>query len=374
MRNRTNFHFTPAQGSLVYAPQQPAAAPPRVDIVNYDRLLMLLFFVVIPLLWIVSLMLSGFLWLFFLAILGTIALLWMKKGFTARGRLSMTALYAIFAVISLSTLLQGSGPTMPASRATMAPLPDNITQGSAVQLTNTQAPALNPALSDEDEDTEQEFTAPSSGGRGGNSEAEQVLKNFLENWKNGLVADMVPLTAPSWQQKANRMHNGAEAALYAQISGKKLVSYSLMSEPTGTDNDSSRAITVECKLIQKDEPRTIKYQALILKEDNKWLVDPYSLMSGTRTDLVTPGPGEVGSAGSMVTEQPTPTPKPTAKPKSNLKLYYNAKGGEFYHLEAKCSSVNKKFFPLKSFTYGNIGKSPQKNLNPCATCKAPDRP
>ncbi|MCL2811361.1 MAG: hypothetical protein FWD25_05670 [Clostridia bacterium] len=375
IRNRTNFHFTPAQGSLVYAPQQPAAAPRSTDIVNYDRLLMLLFFIVIPFLWIISLMLTGFLWLVFLGILGTVSLLWLKKGFTARGRLSMTALYAVFAVVVLTSLLQGSsGPSVSSPRSTMPPIQAGVQENApAPTPANIQAAAIGSSLAIEAEGggAEPGDIMPSMASRSANTACQQVLTQFLEYWRGGMVADMVPLTAHSWQTKANYIHNGAEQSLYAQISGRRLVSYE-MGEPTGTENNTSRSITVTCNLIQKDEPRIVTFQALILNENGEWLVDPNSLMNGTRVDVATPAPGEAMVAAA--TEQPTPTPKPTAKPKSNLKLYYNARGGEFYHLEAKCKSVNPKFFPLKSFTYGNINRSPQRNLSPCTTCNAPSRP
>jgi hypothetical protein len=171
-----------------------------------------------------------------------------------------------------------------------------------------------------------------------------------------------------FRSKANFLQNGAEQSLYAQISGKKLDSYILEGEPTGTDNDTSRTISVLCDVIVKDEHRQIRYHALVLQENGEWLVDPSSL-SGTRVDVATPIPGEAEPAVT-----PAPTPKPTPKPKSNLKLYYNPKGGECYHKDSKCPAVNKKYFPLKSFTYGNIGKSPQNNLRPCDTCNPPDRP
>ncbi|MCL2544390.1 MAG: hypothetical protein FWE77_00575 [Clostridia bacterium] len=385
MRNRTNFHFTPAQGSVVYAPQQAAAPLRSTDIINYDRLLMLLFFAAIPFLGIVSMLSRGFLQslfltLLFLSILGTVSLLWLKKGFTARGRLSMTTLYAVFAVIALTSLLQGGSSAgaggFAASGPTLAPISMNSLQ-SNTELSglfsgapDTSAPIMAPGIADREEERNAPVLA-----RSGDSACEQVLVQFLEYWKGGMVTDMVPLTAHSWRQKANFLQNGAEQSLYAQISGKKLDSYTLEGEPTGTDNDTSRTISVLCNVIQKEEPRLIRYQALILHENGQWLVDPNSLMNGTRVDTATPGPGEAGSGSvTAATPQPTPTPKPTPKPKSNLKLYYNPQGGQYYHVDAKCSAVNTKKYTLKSFTYGNIGRSPQRNLSPCGTCKAPDRP
>jgi len=364
MRSRTNYHFAPAQGNVVYAPQQ-AAPPMPADIVNYDRLLMLLFFAVIPFLWVVSLMLSGFLWLVFLAILGTLALLWLKRGFTARGRMSMTGIYAVFAVLAITALLQG-GPAgagnFPSGNHTMQPI-------SEAAPTPAAPPAITPQAD------RQPDAMPGMLMQGGNSEAEQVLRQFLEGWKTGMVTDMVPLTAFTWRQKANVTPNGAEQSLYALISGGKLESYVFEGDLTGTENDTSRTIHLVCQMTTRGELRTVRYQALLLNENAQWLVDPSSLMGGTTVGTPTPGPGEVGYAGSAptATSRPTPTPRPTARPRSNLKLYYNSQGGQFYHVQARCTAVNSRYFPLKSFTYGNINRAPQRDLSPCPTCNAPGR-
>ena len=59
---------------------------------------------------------------------------------------------------------------------------------------------------------------------------------------------------------------------------------------------------------------------------------------------------------------------------SNTILYYNPKGGEYYHLDAFCKTVNAKYAPLQGqFTYAEINSDAYKKLKPCNVCGAPLR-
>ena len=61
-------------------------------------------------------------------------------------------------------------------------------------------------------------------------------------------------------------------------------------------------------------------------------------------------------------------------PYDQTQLYYNAVGGSRYHTTPNCSSVNKRYWPLAPFKYGEITLSPYNELTPCQTCDAPARP
>ncbi|MCL2812248.1 MAG: hypothetical protein FWD25_10245 [Clostridia bacterium] len=118
--------------------------------------------------------------------------------------------------------------------------------------------------------------------------AEKALIQFLEGWRAGAIADMVPLTSHFWRQKANFLANGAEQTLYAQISGKKLNSYALEGGHVNSIYiTNSLTLTVLCDLSIRDEQRLLRYNVLMLYEDGEWLVDPSSLMSGARIDVDT---------------------------------------------------------------------------------------
>ncbi len=363
MRTRSSFHFAPAQGNASYALQPPQPPQPK-DIINYDRLLMLLLFVVVPFFWVLSWFspLRGMLWLVFLTILGSIALMWLKRGFTPRGRMSMTAIFSLCAILALTGVLgnaangqvTGNNHTVPPILLSTTPTPVALSAPQGISDSGDSSGAGDDATGSR---------------RTGSSQCEQVLSQYLDYWKDGKATEMVNLTSHTWREKANHLTNGAEQALYSSINGKKLDSYTIEGEPTGTENNMSRTVSVLVDLIVKGEHKLVRYNALMLSENGEWLVDPNSLQSGMPVDTSTPAPESAGSAEQAATA----TPKATKKPSSKTKLYYNAKGGEYYHLDGECEKVAKKYLPLKSFKYGDLGKSPYNTLSPCPACGAPER-
>ncbi len=64
----------------------------------------------------------------------------------------------------------------------------------------------------------------------------------------------------------------------------------------------------------------------------------------------------------------------TNYPDDSLVLYYNQIGGNRYHLNQYCHSVNKRYHPLTAFTYGELTEEPYDELVPCQSCTPPERP
>ena len=60
-------------------------------------------------------------------------------------------------------------------------------------------------------------------------------------------------------------------------------------------------------------------------------------------------------------------------PEDSLILYYNPKGGRYYHADAYCPGVKSSYLPLTPFTYGELEDSPFKKLTPCGNCAPPRR-
>ena len=106
---------------------------------------------------------------------------------------------------------------------------------------------------------------------------------------------------------------------------------------------------------------------LMVKENGEWYVDPNSLATNDTVEA---------SEDPNATPTPTVVPRTTVTPKpdAGTTLYYNAKGGKFYHAEAECSSVDKRYLPLASFQYGQLTEDAFKSLEPCLRCNAPSRP
>ncbi|NLV59368.1 MAG: L,D-transpeptidase [Clostridiales bacterium] len=60
-------------------------------------------------------------------------------------------------------------------------------------------------------------------------------------------------------------------------------------------------------------------------------------------------------------------------PDPNTQLFYNTKGGQYYHAVEDCSGVRKSYLPLTGFLYSQMGEKPFSKLEPCPYC-VPVRP
>lgn len=60
-------------------------------------------------------------------------------------------------------------------------------------------------------------------------------------------------------------------------------------------------------------------------------------------------------------------------PDNALPLYYNPKGGKYYHIDEYCPGVKSKYLPLSPFTYGELNEAPYNKLKPCGNCAPPRR-
>lgn len=60
-------------------------------------------------------------------------------------------------------------------------------------------------------------------------------------------------------------------------------------------------------------------------------------------------------------------------PEDDTPLYYNPKGGTYYHAVADCASIKKKFLPLTAFTYGELEDGSFKKLKVCPYCQPSPR-
>ncbi len=49
-------------------------------------------------------------------------------------------------------------------------------------------------------------------------------------------------------------------------------------------------------------------------------------------------------------------------------VYYNSRGGKYYHTDAQCPSVSSEYFPLKAINKAQLTGGPFQNLLPCPYC------
>lgn len=64
---------------------------------------------------------------------------------------------------------------------------------------------------------------------------------------------------------------------------------------------------------------------------------------------------------------------PIPYPDQEMELYYNPKGGKYYHSVARCSSVKERFLPLTAFPYGELDEGDFAKLSPCPYCSPVSR-
>ena len=380
---RTSYASSPA-GSARALKQKPR---PRISKRVWNQRMLLIFFVILPVLGALAIFLQPMRWVFMVCALLAIALMWMLRAFLPPGRLILSAAYGLMVVFTLVTAL-GASPSSQRRTPSFAPTGAPIvtaepTPQFSVSTMGTNVPAdfyatpepyANPDADYTGGDAETEIeTLPAQADNGAyvsmyKSDAEIALENFMERWRRGIIADMVEYTAPSWRvaQQDTSSLNGAQQQLFWKFGQKPLVDWRQMSAPSGTEASGSRTITIQADINYGSEERTYEYEAITLYEEGGWYVDPNSLSSGILKEQATPTPDP------NITPTPTPEPTPTPTPGPKTKLYYNKDGGKRYHIDEGCSSVDKKYLPMASFNYSELGKHPA--LVPCPVCGAPDRP
>ena len=200
-------------------------------------------------------------------------------------------------------------------------------------------------------------TTPAPESKDGN--LRERLVTFFTYWSGNRQDEMLPLCAPSWQSK---QENPRTALFY--LLQNRVPTDCLIESVSGTEADTSRRVTITTHIDRHNgrNPEKFRMTVLMTKENNEWYIDPQSLQS--YETLETPDPNI------------TPTVAPTDTPAiySNTTLYYNSKGGEYYHYDPDCVNVSKKFKPMATFTYGELNNEPYSKLKPCNVCGAPLRP
>lgn len=376
--NRTSYHAAPAGSSRVLD-RKPKPKKSKREV---NQLMLIMFFMVLPVLGLLAIFFQPVRWLFMILVVIALGMMWMMHAFLFPGRMVVTAVYGLLLVFTLVSALgsrnendriakqqnlfaaMSAQPTTTPmfSYSTMGTnVPDSYYHNEEDPFANTQTVGLSGGSGDE---SGQDLGFSEAGANAyvatEKSGAEIALENFMEKWRRGIIADMVEYTAPSWQAA----QDSPSRQLFWKFAQKPLLEWRQLAAPTGTDASTARTVTVQADISYSGETRTYQYDAVLLFENEKWYVDPNSLSSGTLTTAApaTPDPN------ATPTPTPAPTPTPTVNPKT--KLYYNKDGGSYYHAEAECSLVGKKFLPMASFTYSDLSKSPYNKLKPCSNCGA----
>ncbi len=341
---------------------QPPAQPPgrknRLP-VNIDNWLKMLLYIVLPVTFVLCIALPSefniLRYLFMTVCTASIGMLWYRQSFSSSLRTGITIGYGLMCIIVIVVMLSGSNSDIiqggPNITAQPTPVITDEPSSAALSYAADQAPVTTPPAEAAPEDTE-------TGLR---------LTAFMDNWKVNRIEDMLNYVMPSWR---NAQADPA-AALFIIISNRTPLEY-VIESISGGSGDTSLSITMSATIDKNNGNDPVRYRFVILmdKEEGEWYVDPNSLSTNDiATAEATIAPDNIDAIFTLAPRM-TVTPVP---PDSTL-LYYNASGGKYYHADPECSSVNAKYLPMASFTYGELSTAPFSALQPCLKCNAPTRP
>ncbi len=282
---------------------------------------------------------------------GTAAVLWIKPLVAENKRLTYTVLALALSLLTAISFL----PFMQTADSTKDPSHASARSTPAIQNNQGGVPEI---PSDSGAKTQAAAAATPEPAIQDDSLMVRLV-SFFNFWNGNRQDEMLALCAPSWQAK----QENPRTALFGLLANRRPESCTPESI-SGTDADTTRRVTLTTTINRNNNKPAEKYRMTIVmvKENNEWYVDPNSLASYDTVE--TPDPNITA----------TPAPTPTAAVYSNTILYYNPKGGEYYHLDAFCKTVNAKYAPLQGqFTYAELNSDAYKKLKPCNVCGAPLR-
>lgn len=352
-----NGYQQPMYGYNQQAPQQPRKQPPRLD-----QIMWIVLCGVLPVIFVLGMIFSGAPWLkwvFIVLSALSVGFLWVRPVVSANTRLTFSAVYGALALVALVSALTGSAPRDTTSAA-----------GGTTALNGGTAQVTASGSVNQDDGLGTWVTDPSAAAvvtpepQLSASEAVAQMESFFYYWSVNNTENMVGLCAPSWVSSVDEPLK----ALFSIMANRTPVDYTT-EKITGTDNDTTRTVTVVATIDKGNgrDPAKYRLQVVMLKESGVWYVDPRSLTSQEAAE-------ETASAD---TDTATATPDAStasATTDPNTVLYYNPDGGTKYHLDSECKSTNSKYLPFKgTFKYSEINDDKYKDLSPCNVCGAPLR-
>ena len=359
------YQTPPQQQSVPFAPvaQQQAPQQPRAprEPLNADKLWTLFLFGLLPLLFIPCLFVTG-MWsfvryLFIGAVVIGLGAMWYRQMYTPTARLIVSMVYVALCIGSIAMQMQASADVRQTSTNFGAQNPA-VSQQQVASAGETQAAEPTPV-------PVQPTATPLP--VSGPSEAEKRLELFMNLWSVNNTTEMVQLVQPSWCSK----QENPSMALFMVLANRTPEDF-VIEDISGADTDNSRTVTMRATINKNNgkAPSVYRFMIMMVKEGEEWYVNPNSLATNdkqaTTTDENVVKTQSVGTA----TEAPRTTVTPA--PPASTTLYYNM-GGNYYHMDPNCPSVNADNLPFdSSFSYSELkDMKSTTNLLPCLKCGAP---
>ena len=339
-------------------PQQAYQQPQPKQTITADQVWSVFLFVVLPLLFVPCLFATG-IWsavryVFIGAAIIGLSAMWYRQMFNPTVRLVVSVLYVALCIGSLAMLMQGQNDVKQTSA------PHNQTTAAQQQQ---QQDASVPAVS---QPTAEPEPTPTPLPVSGPSQAEQRLELFMNLWQVNNTTEMVHLVQPSWcsQQENPSM------ALFMVLANRTPEEF-IIEEITGSETDNSRTITMRATINKNTgkAPSVYRFMIMMVKEGDEWYVNPNSLATNDKESTATDENVVKTQQQGNTTEAPRTTVTPA--PPASTTLYYNM-GGNYYHMDPNCPSVNADNLPFDStFPYSDLKAIKQSGLLPCLKCGAP---
>ena len=398
------------------AQPRPTGAPRGRSV---DMFVLLLMLIVGPLCGVLGVFLRPMLWMFLIIEGAAIALMWIFKCYLMRGRIVLSCVLLVLMTLALLAGVDvGKAPqnyqsyggqqaaangaqTSPQStdtpwggvsgvglggltsdaNATPEPVQDEQqdVQLAALPVEGAQAPlAAVPdgvAVPVQAEATESPMT-------GVLAAAESVMKSYMQCWQQENWESMVQYVTPTWRSA----QTNPQLQLYWNHGGIWTLNNWTMTAQNAQLNADSITFSILADLSKSTTGTKItkRYEGIVIKDENgTWYVDPDSMRTGVEVKETASDVGAANAAAiaedsalaDQVAVSNSDTTAQTSSVNPNMTLWYNSKGGTFYHLKQKCESIGKEYYDsMKSFTYGELNDSAYAKLKPCKTCDAPARP
>ena len=186
------------------------------------------------------------------------------------------------------------------------------------------------------------------------------VEGFCSAWYANDLDGMLAYCDPEWKAAQEQ----PRTSLFALLANRTPISCEILAP--GDETDGVRQLTVTALMDRHNglDPEYHRHNIVMKKaDDGQWYLDPQCLITYEISEGFLP-------------EEPTPEPYDWSADDSllNTLMYYVPNGGEKYHLDQNCLTVNEKYLPMQGcFTYWELNMDEYKDLKPCNVCGAPGR-
>ena len=186
------------------------------------------------------------------------------------------------------------------------------------------------------------------------------LELFFRFWNASDIPNMLTVCSPGW--KADK--ENPDIDLLTILGNRTATDFDINSVSRGP-SEYVRIVSLIAGINKNDgndSTNSILHISMTKEADGLWYIDPGSLQTFEYT------------ADGPYTEPVSEAAEETPETAESTVLYYVPEGGQYYHADQNCKTVNEKYLPIKGcFTYGELENEAYKDLQPCKVCGAPLR-